>query len=147
MSEQQPETVDRSRRRAEPLIPRPHFLRQSDTDVCRHVYEMCLRDDAGPMDVAEYISRAPVLKRIFLAMSNSAIFGLRTPVTTVERAVLVLGTNRVRWIVDDLLTSIEIVDDAVAEHGPIDERAAADNNGTAVKEPPPRVPSPLWGEG
>lgn len=66
-----------------------------------------LRDErTGLREVGDLISTDPVLGARVLRMANSAVFGLRTRVKTIQDGVRYMGTNQVR----NLLLSSSVVD-------------------------------------
>jgi HD-like signal output (HDOD) protein len=55
-------------------------------------------DNFDPRELAALAGRDPVLGAKLLAVANSAKFGLRTPMTSIQRAVVHLGFNLVKTI-------------------------------------------------
>jgi serine phosphatase RsbU (regulator of sigma subunit)/HD-like signal output (HDOD) protein len=63
------------------------------------VLQACASADVNATRLAEIVSRDPVLTAELLRMANSAFFGVSREVTTVARAVLVLGQRALRNLV------------------------------------------------
>jgi diguanylate cyclase (GGDEF)-like protein len=61
--------------------------------VVIEVLDLCEREDIGTSDIAGVLARDPALAAKVLKVSNSAFYGLRSQVTTLERAVSIMGIN------------------------------------------------------
>lgn len=61
--------------------------------VVIEVLELCRSDSVGPATLAQVITRDPALATKFLKVANSAYYGSLGEVTTLERAVSVIGMN------------------------------------------------------
>jgi diguanylate cyclase (GGDEF)-like protein len=61
--------------------------------VAVRVIDLCEQDGVGVPEIASVLERDPVLAAKLLKTANSAFYGLRSQVTTLERAITVLGTN------------------------------------------------------
>lgn len=57
------------------------------------VLSLCQQEDVAISNIAQVIKRDPVLAAKLLKVSNSAFYGVRYEVTTVDRAVSILGIN------------------------------------------------------
>lgn len=57
------------------------------------ILELCRDQDISTTKVAKVLSRDPALSAKTLTVANSPLFGVRTQVTTVDRAVALLGIN------------------------------------------------------
>lgn len=68
-------------------------------DVATKVMELVRDPDTGVKDLEDVISKDPALTARVLRIANSAMFGLRAQVSTVSRAIVVLGFNTLRSIV------------------------------------------------
>jgi HD-like signal output (HDOD) protein len=67
--------------------------------VVAKVLSLTGSDKANASDVAAWISQDPALSARILRIVNSAFYGLRATVATVQRAVVILGFSRVRGMV------------------------------------------------
>jgi diguanylate cyclase (GGDEF)-like protein len=63
--------------------------------VALKIMELCEQDDIGTADVASVLARDPALSAKVLKVANSAIYGVRAQVTTLDRAIAIMGTNAV----------------------------------------------------
>jgi putative nucleotidyltransferase with HDIG domain len=63
------------------------------------VLEICNRPDVSPHDLHQAISLDPVLTAKVLRLVNSAYYSLRQPVTSLVRAIILLGLNTVKHVV------------------------------------------------
>jgi putative nucleotidyltransferase with HDIG domain len=75
---------------------RRQILQQSDRipplpDVVHKLLELIRRGDAEPLEFEAVLKHAPDLAGKVLGLVNSALFSLRHPVTSIHRAVLMLG--------------------------------------------------------
>jgi diguanylate cyclase (GGDEF)-like protein len=61
--------------------------------VAVRVIDLCEQDGVGVPEIASVLERDPVLAAKLLKTANSAFYGLRSQVKTLERAITVLGTN------------------------------------------------------
>jgi putative nucleotidyltransferase with HDIG domain len=59
--------------------------------VVQRILHLLQKDDASNREVADTISLDPALSARVLRLVNSALYGLSTPVTTIQRAVAMLG--------------------------------------------------------
>ncbi|HHN46600.1 MAG TPA: HDOD domain-containing protein [Planctomycetes bacterium] len=64
--------------------------------VVARILEVTISETTAAADLAGVISQDPVLSAELLRLANSAYYGLGQQVATVDRAVVVLGFNRVR---------------------------------------------------
>lgn len=62
------------------------------------VMRMATDPEAGPADVARLCASDPVLTTQLLRVANSAAFGMSSQVTTLQRAVVVMGMSTVRSV-------------------------------------------------
>ena len=60
------------------------------------VMEICNRPDASPNDLNRVISLDPVLTGLVLRMINSAYYSLPDQITSLARAIIMLGLNTVK---------------------------------------------------
>jgi diguanylate cyclase (GGDEF)-like protein len=61
--------------------------------VVIEVLDICEREDVGTSEIASVLARDPALAAKVLKVANSAFYGLRSQVTTLERAVSIMGIN------------------------------------------------------
>ena len=61
--------------------------------VVIEVLNLCERDDIGISDIAKALSRDPALVAKVLRIANSAFYGASSRVTTLDRAIFILGIN------------------------------------------------------
>jgi len=61
--------------------------------VVLEVLDLCQGDDIGIGQVAKVLSRDPALSARVLKVANSPWYGVRSQITTLERAVTILGIN------------------------------------------------------
>ncbi len=61
--------------------------------VVLEVLDLCQRDDVAIQEVARVLARDPALAAKVLTVANSAWYGLRSQVTTLDRALALLGIN------------------------------------------------------
>lgn len=100
------------------IIPRPHAFQKGDIKSAYWLQKITQNEDVEPEDLIAVINRNPLLSRTFLDFANSVRYGLKnlgTPITTMNRAILMLGTRRVRRIADEIVLSIETVQAALEE--------------------------------
>jgi len=64
--------------------------------IAMRILETVARPDADMADIAEIIATDPPLSAEVLKIVNSPIYGLNTKITSVQRAVTVLGTTAVK---------------------------------------------------
>ncbi len=76
-------------------------------EVLLKLLDACDNEETPLADIAAIISKDPALCFKVLHLVNSAYYGLRTTFTSVEQAVIFLGTNRIKNVV--LSTSIHQV--------------------------------------
>ncbi|UYV12085.1 MAG: HDOD domain-containing protein [Phycisphaera sp.] len=69
---------------------------ETQPEVAARLLELVADPDAGLADFAAVIRTDTALSGRLLRMSNSAYFAQREPVTTLERACVLLGINRIR---------------------------------------------------
>lgn len=81
----------------------PHESPLELTARCREVFR--LSDDAEPdlQQIARCAGEIPVLAQRLIRRVNSAGIGLRNRVSEVEQAVTLLGADRIRSVVEQLL--------------------------------------------
>lgn len=82
--------------------------------VAVRLLEMSKRPDTQIRDIVDLIRSDPAITAKILKSTNSSYFGLRSPVTSLERAVPLLGTN----IVTSLALSFSLVEAAMSS-GPL----------------------------
>lgn len=70
----------------------------SRPEVAARVLELVANESAGMRDFAEVIRADAALTGRLLRLANSALFAQRQPVTTVERACVLLGLERLRAV-------------------------------------------------
>lgn len=63
--------------------------------VAIKIIELCERDDIGTPEVARVLAHDPALAAKVLKVANSAIYGVRTQVTALDRAIAIMGINAV----------------------------------------------------
>jgi len=63
--------------------------------VAIKIMELCDQDDVGIPEVAAVLSRDPALAAKVLKVANSVIYGVRSQVTTLDRALAIMGINAV----------------------------------------------------
>ncbi len=61
--------------------------------VVIEVLNLCEREDIGISEIAKVLARDPALAAKVLRIANSAFYGVRAQVTTVDRAISILGIN------------------------------------------------------
>ena len=61
--------------------------------VAVRVIDMCRKDDAGIPEIAEVLAIDPALAVKVLRTANSAAYCVRSPATTLDRAISILGIN------------------------------------------------------
>lgn len=83
----------------------------SPPDVCMRVLELVRSDTASAEDIGRVIATDPALTTRLLRIVNSPLYGLRSRVETVSRAIAVLGGNE--------LSSLVVAVSAVASFGRI----------------------------
>jgi|GEM_PF-2835608 HD-like signal output (HDOD) protein len=91
------------------IIPAPHLFQGNDVKAARWLQTLTEKGDVELEDLIAVIERNPMLSRIFMGYANSLRYGLKNqaiPVTTVNRAILMLGTTRVRDIAQNVAMSI-----------------------------------------
>ena len=69
---------------------------ETQPEVAARLLELVSDPDAGLADFADIIRNDTALSGRLLRMANSAYFAQREPVTTLERACVLLGINRIR---------------------------------------------------
>jgi len=69
---------------------------ETQPEVAARLLDMVTDPDAGLNDFASIIRNDTALSGRLLRMANSAFFAQREPVTTLERACVLLGINRIR---------------------------------------------------
>ena len=94
-------------------IPAPHVFLGSDVTAAYRLRDLAADEDVELSKLAAVIESSEVLSEVFLAAANSAFFGLRTPASTVRRALLTLGMTRISRIANDIVLSIETVESSV----------------------------------
>jgi diguanylate cyclase (GGDEF)-like protein len=63
--------------------------------VAIRIMELCNLDDVGTAEVATLLARDPALAAKVLKVANSAIYGIRSQITTLDRAIAIMGINTV----------------------------------------------------
>ncbi|MFZ4573011.1 MAG: HDOD domain-containing protein [Phycisphaerales bacterium] len=71
---------------------------QTQPEVALKVLNLSSRPDTHPKDYAQVIKNDPGLSGRLLKLANSAMFAQRKPVTSIDRACLVLGLERLKSI-------------------------------------------------
>lgn len=61
--------------------------------VVMEVLDLCEREDVGTSHIAGVLARDPALAAKTIKVANSALYGLRSQVTTLNRAVSIMGIN------------------------------------------------------
>jgi len=61
--------------------------------VVVEILDLCEEEDVGVAEIAKVLVRDPALSAKVLKVSNSAFYGVRSQVTTVDRAISILGIN------------------------------------------------------
>jgi diguanylate cyclase (GGDEF)-like protein len=61
--------------------------------VVVEILDLCEEEDVGVSEIAKVLARDPALSAKVLKVSNSAFYGVRSQVTTVDRAISILGIN------------------------------------------------------
>jgi len=61
--------------------------------VAMRIIDLCEQDDVSVAQIASVLARDPALAAKLLKTANSALYSLRSQVTTLDRAVSILGTN------------------------------------------------------
>jgi len=61
--------------------------------VVIQILDLCERDEVGVPEIARVLSRDPALTTKLLKVANSAYYGVRSEVSTVSRAISILGIN------------------------------------------------------
>lgn len=94
---------DLSARQAEALIERlqrriERILPETQPEVASRLLDLVQDPEAGPAELADAVRHDPTLSGRLLRAANSALFAQRSPVTTVERACVLLGLQRIRAI-------------------------------------------------
>ncbi|MBX3321555.1 MAG: HDOD domain-containing protein [Phycisphaeraceae bacterium] len=69
---------------------------RTQPEVAAKILEIVSNADAGASDYARIVSSDPALSGRLLKMSNSAFFAQRQPVTSVDRACVLLGLERLK---------------------------------------------------
>ncbi len=82
--------IERLRARLAGMLP------DTQPEVAARLLELVEDPEAGPADFAEVVRHDPTLSGKLLRAANSAMFAQRSPVTTVERACVLLGLQRIR---------------------------------------------------
>ncbi len=82
--------IERLRARLAGMLP------ETQPEVAARLLELVEDPEAGPADFAEVVRHDPTLSGKLLRAANSAMFAQRSPVTTVERACVLLGLQRIR---------------------------------------------------
>ncbi len=77
---------------SDPRLPTPPA-------VAMQIVQATSRADCEVKDVVELLARDPAICGQVLKVINSCVYGLTRPVTTIERAVVMLGLNTVRGLV------------------------------------------------
>ena len=75
-------------------------------DISLRVTEMVEDPDASISDIGSVISQDPALTAKILKLANSAMYGFRSEIDTVQRAITMLGTRQIR----DLVLATSAVD-------------------------------------
>ncbi len=61
--------------------------------VVIEVLDLCESEDTGITEIARVLARDPALTAKVLRVANSAFYGMRSQVTTVDRAISIMGIN------------------------------------------------------
>jgi HD-like signal output (HDOD) protein len=75
-----------------------HIGLNTQPEVAARVVDLVARSDAQPGDYAKVIKTDPALSGRLLKAANSAFFAQRQPVTTLERACVLLGLERLKSV-------------------------------------------------
>jgi HD-like signal output (HDOD) protein len=71
--------------------------------ACQELIRLCSAAEPDLKGITHRTVAQPALARLILKHANSARFGLRNPVTDVDRAVSLLGPSHVRELLEQLL--------------------------------------------
>lgn len=71
---------------------------ETQPEIASRVLDLADSDNSGAADFADVVRADPALTGRVLRMANSAFFALSNPVTTVDRACVVLGIERLRSV-------------------------------------------------
>ena len=61
--------------------------------VVFEILELCNKESVGASEAAKLIMKDPALSAKVLKVSNSSLYGLCSQVTTIDRAVAIMGLN------------------------------------------------------
>jgi len=87
-----------------PELPgKPHFLQQDIAIRCEELFRMSSDREPNLREIARRTSEIPELAQLVVQRANSAKVGLRHRVNDVDHAVVLLGADRVRGLVRQLL--------------------------------------------
>ena len=84
--------IERLRLRLEKILP------ETQPEIAQQIIKLMEDPDTVPADFAGVIKHDPTLCGRILRIANSALFAQRNPVTTPERACMLLGLQRIRGI-------------------------------------------------
>ena len=84
--------IERLRLRLERILP------ETQPEIAQQIIKLMEDPDSVPADFAGVIKHDPTLCGRILRVANSALFAQRNPVTTPERACMLLGLQRIRGI-------------------------------------------------
>ncbi|MCC7147028.1 MAG: GGDEF domain-containing protein [Phycisphaeraceae bacterium] len=66
--------------------------------VAVQIIDLCRQDHAGVADIGQVLSHDPALSAKVLQTINSSLYGMRQRISSVERAVVMLGLNTVKML-------------------------------------------------
>ncbi len=84
--------IERLRERLEKILP------ETQPEIAQQIIKLMEDPDSVPADFAGVVKHDPTLSGRILRVANSALFAQRNPVTTPERACMLLGLQRIRGI-------------------------------------------------
>lgn len=85
------------------LPPKPHFSQQDIADRCEELLRLSGNREPNLREIARRTSEIPELAQLVVQRANSAKIGLRHRVSDVDHAVVLLGADRIRGLVRQLL--------------------------------------------
>ncbi len=82
---------------------KPHFARQDIAIRCEELFRLSSDGESNLREIARRTSEIPELAELVVQRANSAKVGLRHRVNDVDHAVVLLGADRVRGLVRQLM--------------------------------------------
>ncbi len=92
-----PAAAERHDELLESILENPHL--PTPPALALRIVESASKEDCNPKDILKLLSQDPGLCGKVLKTVNSSMFGLSKPVTTLERAIVVLGLKPLRSLV------------------------------------------------